>query len=203
MSAINNFDHDRQRSLRWLNRGLHLGAAVLALVILAIGWCVGQGLSVHRRNLIAMEQEAAECLGRHAQIRAHHRQLTERLQATTASTDGLTARLTTGPQESRFIAQLADLAESSGLHIASSRPGRLAEYDSFGELELRVSGTGSYRSLCTFLDGLNEMPRLCHVVGMEVSVVDPTGDSLRVELQLQLLFSLPPKTPTPVAEVKA
>jgi Tfp pilus assembly protein PilO len=203
MSATNSFDHGRQQTLRWLNRGLHLGAAGVALVILLIGGAVARGLASHTSQLVAMEQEAAACIARNDQIRARHRDLTERLQHTTDATRQLSARLTEGPQESRFVAQLADLAESTGLEIAASRPGRVVEYDSFGELELRVSGTASYSGLCRFIDGLNEMPRLCHVIGMEVSSVDPTGDSLHVELQLQLLFALPPKPAAPSTEVKA
>jgi hypothetical protein len=38
---------------------------------------------------------------------------------------------------------------------------------------------------------------------MEVSATDSAGEALRIELQLQLLFSLPPKNAAPAAEVKA
>jgi Tfp pilus assembly protein PilO len=194
---MSGFDDDRQRPLRWLGIGLQLGAGAVAIAILGSGWLIASSLSGHREQQEQLRDQARALATRDTLIREQHETLAARVRNTQHDIAAAEERLGTSPHESRFIAQLAELSEAAGLEVSSVRPGSTVHHGSVAVLELQMSCDGTHASLCSFLDQLNDLPRLCHVSGMKISLADSETGTLRIEFQLQLLFApLEPKSTT-------
>ena len=203
MSASNQFDDDRALPLRRLSYLLQGGAGLIALLILGIGWLLANVMADRASDLDQAAEQAVALRSRSRQIRNQFKVLTTKVKAAQEDVEQAQARLGVGPQESRFIAQLTDLAEQYGLEVAEIRPGSTSLHASFGILELQLSGTGSYDGLCSFLAAMDKLPRICHVAGMNVGVMDAEAESLRIDLKMQLLFSLPTAEPASRTEKQA
>lgn len=124
------------------------------------------------KDAIVRTQETAEC-----ELFA----MTERL-------DELTDMIPETPQESRFLAQLSQLAESACLQISDFRPGPAEDGETLKRIEVRLSGTGSYVCLCEFLHGLDSLPRLTHVSELIVSPVNADG-VYPISMSLAIFFA--------------
>jgi len=178
------------RSMQWLSHGSRLfGLSVIGGMLVASG-LIGHWLAeASTDHAFAREQASASI----AQQAAIDRRLIDRRQSVADATlecDAISASLPQGPQESRFIAQLANMAEESGVQIDDFRPGRKLDYgDGVGELELRLFCEGSYESFCTFLEQTRELKRLVHIASLRISPLDQSGNRVTAELQLRLLFS--------------
>lgn len=120
--------------------------------------------------------------------------------------DELTALIPHTPDESRFLAELAELAGHTGLVIRNFRPGPpeeagspdhpaaaarangAAESSPLQRIRVNLSGAGSYEGICRFLDGLQALPRLTHVSRLDV--IPEAGSQLYpVELELSIFFA--------------
>ena len=203
MASYNQFDDDRGRPLRRMSYLLQSGAGLIALIILGTGWLIAEALGNHSESLSQSTEQAIALQARGEQILQQHSELTSKVRAAQEDVKQAQTRLGMGPQESRFIAQLTDLAEEFGLDVSNVRPGGVSLHGTFGVLELQASCDGSYNGLCSFLAALNEMPRICHVSGMNVVAVDQQTGNLRFELKLQLLFALPSAGPETSMEKQA
>lgn len=144
---------------------------------------------VAKRDVIASAREMAEC----------------ELFAMSQRLDQLTAMIPHTPDESRFLAELAELAGQTGLVIRNFRPGPAEDAGSPGSeatantntqgddsalqrIRVNLSGAGSYDGICRFLDGLQALPRLTHVSRLDV--VPQVGSELYpVELELSIFFA--------------
>jgi Tfp pilus assembly protein PilO len=186
---MSQFDEDRHRPLHWLNCGLQVTAGAVALTILTVGWLVGSAASSHIENLELSRMQATALALREGEVRRHSTDLATRIDATQKAIALAQARLGNTPQESRFVAQLTDLAEQAGLDVSTVRPAAPSVSGSLGVLELQLSCDGSYDSFRSFLMLIDKLPRVSHINGMHVVLADPQKETLRVDLQLQLLFS--------------
>ena len=107
-----------------------------------------------------------------------------------------------GPQESRLIAQLSDLAHTAALEIRDFRPGRKQDCrKGISDLELRILCEGSFESLCTFLEELRGLKRLCHIESIKISPLNQSGNKVNADFQVRLLFRQPASTEVARTEV--
>lgn len=134
------------------------------------------------KDAIVRTQETAEC----------------ELFAMTQRLDELTDMIPETPQESRFLAQLSQLAESASLEISDFRPGPVEDGEALKRIEVRLSGAGSYVCLCEFLHGLHSLPRLTHVSELAISTINEDG-LYPISMSLAIFFA-ESKTPTKVAK---
>lgn len=112
--------------------------------------------------------------------------------------DELTDMIPETPQESRFLAQLSQLAESACLQISDFRPGPVEDDEALKRIEVRLSGAGSYICLCDFLHGLHSLPRLTHVSELAISPINEEG-VYPISMSLAIFFAAS-KTPTKMAK---
>jgi Tfp pilus assembly protein PilO len=186
--------------LFWLKWVLHALASAIALLVVGAGWEAGRWLSACTEQTAALRDEAQNCLERTVEIQQKDQTLRANLTAAKQEAEALENRLTEGPQESQFVAQLAELSKQTGLEIKSFRPGAKAAHGALGKLEVRLSCTGTYESLCSFLAELSALPRLCHVSGLDVSPIDEAATSVGAEFQIHVLFRNPVKQAEPRRE---
>ena len=203
MNPSNQFDDDRALPLRRLNYLLQGGAGIIALIILGTGWLIADAMASHAHDLDRSAEQAMALRARGKQIRERHSNLTSKVKAAQEDVEQAQTRLGIGPQESRFIAQLTDLTEQYGLEVSQVRPGSTSLHGSFGTLELQLSCDGQYEGFCQFLAAMEKLPRICHISGMNIAVIDAASGRLNIELKLQLLFALPPPEPNGEKEKNA
>jgi|GEM_PF-6889809 len=203
MSSSNQFDDDRTLPLRRLGYLLQAAGGLIALTILGVGWLVADAMADQAETLAQATAQAVALSHRGAQVRDQHSELTDKVKSAQQQVQDAQNRLGVGPQESRFIAKLTDLAEHCGLDVSDVRPGGTTPQGSYGVLELQFSAEGNYDSLCSLLSAMNELPRICHLGGMNVTVVDAAAGKLRIELKLQLLFSTINPEPNSGTETRA
>lgn len=92
------------------------------------------------------------------------------------------------PTADEFLQQLDELAEKTGLTILDYQPGQTLDNVTHSETQIELSGKGNYVSLCQFLDGLVQLPRLCRIRTMLIQSASE-GDSYPVDLSLSIYFS--------------
>jgi Tfp pilus assembly protein PilO len=188
------------QSLNWLRRGAHGAGAALALVIVVAGWLHAAWFSAQTAKAHEQIETAASCIAQQAEIQKRWTEASTELQAVTHEANRLGGMLSDGPEESPLIAALAQLSKESNLDIHSFRPGRKTEHEAVGGLELRLTCSGTYTSLCAFLEKLSGLPRLCRIDQLDVSLADESGNNLQVELQFEVLFKTPTKPAEPPKE---
>jgi Tfp pilus assembly protein PilO len=163
-----------------------LGVAAVIAAALGFGY-----LPLHRqRDAIRQRMAAdAEFVKRKSEITALHAEWTARLRESEQHFEQLLTRVPNEPQESEFLAHLANLARSSGLSLDHFCPADPCRDGNFGEVEIRVSATGTYEQICRFLQGLNDTPRFCRVNSLKIAADDPRAEVYPLEIKLSLYFS--------------
>ncbi len=160
-----------------------IGLVTLALLVAYLPMCLQKGLYEDRMA------EGEEFLQSKPEIQARHTRLSEQLEASEALLTGLLARIPDEPQESEFLAQLAQLARESGLATKEFRPGEATQEGKLGQVEIQFSASGNYEQICRFLAGLQNMPRFCRVNSLKVAVEDPLAGAYPVEVGLLVYFT--------------
>ena len=102
------------------------------------------------------------------------------------------ARIPDAARESELLAQLSELAHMSGMKILAYQPAGTYSAGSFHALAIELNGHGSYAGTCTFLAGLESLPRLCHVTRLNIVAPASVGADLQVDLTLQVYYGSPP-----------
>jgi Tfp pilus assembly protein PilO len=170
--------------------GLH--AAGCAVFVLVLGTFYWQGFSMLAEQ-DAEQQIVAESLERFiaqrpALVKKHTaaKQLLETQQGRFAE---LLTNIPNAPQEDNFLRQLAELSAATGLEIRQFTPGATTSLGNFASMQIDVSAQASYESLCRFLEGVVEMPRLCEVTSLQVEAGDPSAARYAVSFSLRIYFA--------------
>ncbi len=102
--------------------------------------------------------------------------------------EDLKTQIPNTPEESRFLAQLTQLAEESKLGIQNFRPGRAEDSNHLKRIRVQLKGIGTYECLCQFLNGLSSLPRLTQVSTLHVDPADIAG-RYPVTMELSIFFA--------------
>jgi len=177
---------DPNGKLRLLSWSLHGLGALIALAI---------ALVADRVAFRPLDAEVAACARKTAELqavirdgerlRAEHARLRREVTRARRRSADLSARIPDQPQEADFLAQLSQLADDSGLEIRDYRPGVIRPTPSYATMRVELICAGGYASICTFLDGLAELPRHCTVVRFEIDAASP-GELYSMEVSLEL-----------------
>jgi Tfp pilus assembly protein PilO len=158
--------HTTERRFRYL---MH---AVAAGVTLHLGLLViNLGVLQAREQQQAVDAQIESLRQFHAGadgVETRRLELQELLDQTEKQFAAAVTRIPETAQESEFLAQVSRLAKDSDLTLQEFRPGGITEHKTHRELEISLSASGGYRSLCEFLAGLEKLPRLCRVTSLTV-----------------------------------
>lgn len=92
--------------------------------------------------------------------------------------------------ESEFLGQLATLADGSGLKLGQFRPGQTTQKDTYRQLEIELTGQGTYPAICRFLSGLKDLDRLCRLETLNISSNDSAGTApYPIRMTLVIFFA--------------
>ena len=176
---------------RSLNGGLFLATVALLTAVYFVAFrpldTQLQAASLETDDLKALVERTPE-------ISKKHRDLEERLAACRKQTSELWQRIPSSPRESDFLGQMCQLAERTGMHVADYHPGSVEQRENHHELEVKIATRGEYKSLCRFLEQVDQIPRLSRMTHLEI--VGQTGETLTVDLTYRIYFSPAPAAPT-------
>lgn len=174
---------------RTLNSGLFLATG---LVLSVVYFIVFRPLDSQFQTVRQQADELRQLVERAPEITTEHRSLDERLAACRKQTSELWQRIPAAPRESDFLAQVCQLAERTGMHVADYQPGTVEQRENHHELEVRIATRGEYPSLCRFLEQIDQIPRLSRMTHLDIA--SPTDESLTVDLTYRIYFA-PPAVP--------
>lgn len=190
------FNHDPQAKLRSIGWALH--AVGLALV-LSSAWLA------HAGTIGAVNARIAECRARSAElaqvsigtkkIRAQHQRLTGTVARLQKQVAGLRERVPDERLEGEFLSQVTRAAGEADFQIRDYTPGSVRAGAGYSKMEIQLAGSGSYRSVCGFLDRLQQLPRLSRITRLELAAA-PQSEDYPVKLTLLIFFGLPESSPS-------
>lgn len=177
---------DPDRKLRALGWWLH-GLGVL--VALAIAWLshllVCRPLGARTAACLEQTAELETVIRREAPIRAERARLREDLAAARQQAVLLRTRIPDKPQEADFLADVSRLAHEVGLQIQDYRPGVPVSGPSYAVLQVDLICSGSYRSICSFLDQLSKLPRYSTMARLQI---DADGKSPEYSAKISVIL---------------
>ncbi|MGH7128193.1 MAG: type 4a pilus biogenesis protein PilO [Planctomycetaceae bacterium] len=180
--------HNDLRATAWL---LHAAGLGVTLALCAAGWlCVLGPITTQTDDARQRLDAARSLLKSDAAVRRRNVSLHAQHDGLESQSRQLLSRMPETPEESEFLAQLTQLAVRTGVLLREFQPSAAAANDSFQELEIRVSAESDYESLCRFLAGVNDLPRLCRLTALDLAVADDPGGPYRVEMGI-VIFCAP------------
>ena len=180
------FPADPNRKLRLVSWSLHgLGALIACAIGLAAELVGYRPLDVEVAACARQTAGLQEVIQDGGRLRAEHARLRQELALAREQSADLIKRIPDQPEEADFLAQLSQLADESGLKIRDYRPGVITPRSSYATMKVDLSCAGNYESICTFLEGLAELPRHCTVVRFEIDSSSQV-ELYSVEISLEL-----------------
>ncbi len=179
--------HATERRFRYLLHALAAGVTG-CLGLLAINLGVLQARE-QQQSVEVQVESMRRFLSRADEIDARQRELQCLLDQTEEQFAAAVTRIPESAQESEFLAQVSRLAKDTALTIHDFRPDKITERTTHRELEISLSARGTYRSLCEFLAGLEELPRLCRVTSLTIDRDStPTAEHHPVRMSVVVYF---------------
>jgi Tfp pilus assembly protein PilO len=176
----------RRKTFGWCLHG-----ASLTVLVLSAG-------AVYGLVLRPLDGRVSECrqdidhyqslLDKGAEVRAEHDRLAKALSAIQDKAVSIQKRIPDESSEAEFLSQVAGAAGQVGLQIRDYRPGVTSVKPAYSQMEIQLSGQGTYKSLCRFLDRLASLPRLTHVVNLDVGAAQ--GDEYPITVTLVVFFHM-------------
>ena len=169
---------------------LNLAFVGMTLMLTVAAWL---GIACLQSQLGELERDIAQrmsMLENHDQLHSESQRLKGQIASVKQTLQSLHAKLPESPEESQFLSQLSECAMDTGMSLSDFRPGGITERPNSKDIDLRLRGTGSYASVCRWLDGLNKLPRIVRI--SHVAIAGPTmpgGDCL-LDIQLSLVFGV-------------
>jgi len=159
-------DKDGEHSIGW---ALHAaGAATVALVI-GIYYCfVVQSLAIRQESDTRRTDQLTLLLSESAAVQHENHNLQQELDALEASVAAIRERLPHELRQEEFAADLSRVAESVGLHLEELRWGAPEVTPSYTQAEIQVDCTGSYASICRFLDEVGRLTRITDIAQLRM-----------------------------------
>ena len=167
------------------------GAGIAAVVACAVAaeLLVYAPIAAESEELTNQSDEYAAFLQNGDAIRTRHADLSARLLDKETKLTQLYKQIPDTARESDFLEQLSKLANDGELVIHKYRPRAPVTQERHSEMEIELSAQGGYEGICKFLNGLGELPRVCRVSTLQISVPSSGSVDYTIELTLRIYFA--------------
>ena len=160
-----------------INKRLRIVAAILhalgALGLVAAAGSYALGIAPgfqHQRQRDTSELKRLQSLLSGAsEIRHRHIELTSRLAELEQRAETMRQRIPDDPRDADFLREVSLAAEAEGLSLDDYRRGNAVDAATHSQLEIHLKTSGSYPSICGFLDRLANFPRVVKVQWMQLA----------------------------------
>lgn len=168
---------------------VHAAGSAVALTIVLAGYTLlGASHSCDETDCIARIEEGKRLIDQsemlHEILELNECELFEHSQRL----ERLNALIPYRPESSRFLAQLAKLADSSELDIRNFRPGTPEDKETIKRIKVQLTGAGSWECICRFVHGLHSLPRLTHVSRLSIDPIN-ADQQYPVNMELSIFFA--------------
>lgn len=102
-------------------------------------------------------------------MREQHRTVTKKLEEVTTRIAAVQARVPLDADAGQFLKEVTKLASEEQFAIKDFTPDKPQEHNGYAELPVTLKGSGSYASICRFLDRLSKLGRLSKVKDLSLS----------------------------------
>ena len=174
------------KKLQWIIHAC--GAVSVGLTAMVAYWLFFIQTESYARTWQQTYETDTELINQEHEIHNQLQDARQELEQLEERLSELTALIPDRPEESHFLAQLSELAATTGLQIRDFRPGDSEQSNQVHQLSVQLTGSGDYECLCHFLDGIQSLERLTHVSRLKV---DPAAeDGLHpVDMKLTIFFA--------------
>jgi len=179
--------HATERRFRYLMHAVAAGVSLsLAFVVIDLGVLQARE---RQRSVDSQIESTRQLLGQADDVQARRVELQGLLEQTEKQFAAAATRIPETAQENDFLAQISRLAKNTDLTIQEFRPGEITDRKTHRELEISLSAVGPYPSLCEFLAGLEQLPRLCRVTSLTIDrSTAATADRYPVRMSVVVYF---------------
>jgi Tfp pilus assembly protein PilO len=180
-------DQGGKQSIGW---ALHAaGAATVALVLGAYYCLVYQGLAISKESDSKRVEQLTLLLGKSAAVQRENHRLQQELDALDASVAEIRKRLPHELRQEEFTADLSRVAESVGLDVEELRWGSPKVTAAYAQTEIQVDCSGSFASICRFLDEVGQLARITEVAQLRLEA-DPESANHTFQVSFVLYYSV-------------
>jgi Tfp pilus assembly protein PilO len=191
-------EHDLGKKLAILGLGLHAAGLTAVLLVAGAGYALLLGpVDARIGEWEARSDELEACLEGADARRAEQQELSRRSAALAEEAAALGKRVPDEPFEADFLSQVAAAAGQVGLKILDYRPGVAGPHENWSQMEIQLSCSGPYRSLCKFFERVGAFGRLSRVTQAEITAAGPEGCTISMTLVIFFRLKKPADPPTP------
>jgi Tfp pilus assembly protein PilO len=102
-------------------------------------------------------------------MREQHRKVTDKLDEVTSRIAKVQGRVPRDADAGAFLKQVTELASAEQFAIKDFTPDKPHERNGYAEMQVTLKGSGSYASICRFMDRLSKLKRLSKVKDLSLS----------------------------------
>jgi Tfp pilus assembly protein PilO len=156
--------------LRRFGRLLHYAGLLATVLCAAAGYSFVHAPSVDTVADISSQIMELKLLIQNAPImREQHRTVSEKLDEVTTRIAKVQARVPRDPDAGQFLKDVTALATEEQFAIKDFTPDKPLERNGYAEMQVVLKGSGSYASICRFVDRLSKLKRLSKVKDLTLS----------------------------------
>jgi Tfp pilus assembly protein PilO len=134
-------------------------------------------------------------------IREQHQKVSERLTTVKARIDTVRERVPPGMDAAGFLDEVSRIAAEANLSIKEYSNAKPASSPGYTQMEVNLSGRGSYASICAFIDELSKLKRLSKIQNLTLTTTGSATD-YPISATLIIYFGLHGTDDTSAQEVK-
>jgi Tfp pilus assembly protein PilO len=187
---------------RRFGRLLHYAGVLVTVVCATAGYSFLYAPTI---DAIASREARIEELKLSAQnapvMREQHRKVSETLSDVKDRIANVQRRVPRHADAGEFLKELTQLASAEQLAIKDFHPDKPANRNGYAEMEVTLKGSGSYASICTFVERLSKLNRLSKVKNLSLSV-GTNANEYPLTATLIIYFGLTGKETSPEKSAK-
>lgn len=176
--------------LKSTDLGLHACGLGVSLAVMYATWVFAiEPIRQQQAGLLQRIEIEQRILNEEDAIRARHSGLELQLANSQATFERALSRIPETPRESEFLAQITHLARTCRLKIQRYHPREPVNEGTHTALEVQLDASADYEGICTFLDGLRTLDRLCRVTRLRIQAVETETQQLPIEMTLRIYYA--------------
>ena len=182
--------HVTDEATRRFGRMLHYAGVLASVICATAGYSLLHAPTMHAiADRSARIEELRLSLQNASVVREQHRKVSEKLHEVTTRIAEVQRRVPQDANAGEFLKEVTQLASAERLVIKDFSPEQPADKNGYAEMEVTLTGEGSFASICGFVDRLAKLKRLSKVKNLTLSAVD-FGREYPMRATLVIYFGL-------------
>jgi Tfp pilus assembly protein PilO len=158
---------------RRFGRLLHYAGVLATVFCAATGYSLVHAPAVHAISRTSMKIEELMLSAENAPvIRQQHGAVSETLREVTTRIANIQRRVPRDADAGKFLTEVTEIATAEKLSIKDFQPDKAENKNGYAQMCVTLKGTGSFDSICTFLDRLTKLTRLSKIKDLTLSASD-------------------------------